>query len=110
MLNRKTISIVMISGIAALISTSAFADGNWARNHPRRDQVNDRLANQNRRIRQEVREGDLTRNQARALRTNDRSIRRQEVLFAKQDGGHITAAEQKALNQELNKNSRKIGK
>jgi branched-chain amino acid transport system substrate-binding protein len=38
-------------------ATGAMAQTNWERDHPRRDQVNDRLQNQNRRINQEVREG-----------------------------------------------------
>ena len=48
----------------ALLGTSiaaASAQSNWDANHPRLEQVNDRLANQNRRINQEVREGEITR-------------------------------------------------
>jgi hypothetical protein len=38
-------------------SAASNAETRWERNHPRRDQVNDRLENQNQRINQEYREG-----------------------------------------------------
>jgi hypothetical protein len=38
------VSFAVVGGMV----TSAFAETQWERNHPRRDQVNDRLANQNR--------------------------------------------------------------
>ncbi|MGB7832082.1 MAG: hypothetical protein WBL84_07715, partial [Xanthobacteraceae bacterium] len=88
---------------------AACAQSNWAQNHPRREQVNDRLANQNRRINQEVREGEITKGQARQLHQEDHAIRQEERGMAKLNGGHITPAEQKALNQQENAVSRQIG-
>ncbi len=99
-------SLAVVAGAAS----SASADTRWQRNHPRREQVNNRLANQNRRIHQEVREGDLTHAQAAALHQDDRQIRREERLMATQDGGHITRTDQRALNQQLNGVSGQIGK
>ena len=92
-----------------LISTSAAAS-RWEHRHPRRDQVVDRVQNQDRRIHQERREGDITMAQARALRLSDRSIRLQQRADARANDGHITRAEQRTLNQELNANSNAIGK
>jgi hypothetical protein len=89
---------------------SAFAETSWEWNHPRRDQVNDRLQNQSRRINQEYREGEITRGQARALHREDRQIRREERTMASLDGGHITRADQRALNQQENVVSRQIGR
>ncbi len=46
----------------AMVGTAApgaMAETHWEFNHPRRDQVNDRLQSQNRRINQEVREGEI---------------------------------------------------
>jgi hypothetical protein len=40
----------------------------------------------------------------------NRQIRQEERLMASQDGGHITKAEQKVLNQQENKVSQQIGK
>ena len=70
-------------------------DTAWQKNHPRREQVNNRLANQNKRIKAAVKEGDLTKSQAAALHKDDRQIRKEERLMASQNGGHITKQEQK---------------
>lgn len=111
----KTSSLVLISLVAALGAASipAYAkdhEGQFAKNHPRREQVNERLENQNRRIRDEVKEGDMTKAQGAKLHREDRQIRQEERLMASQNGGHITAQEQKTLNQQENAISRQIGK
>jgi hypothetical protein len=94
----------------ATMSSNAIAATKWERNHPRRDQVNDRVAHQDRRIAAERREGDLTKGQAQGLRQSDRSIRLQQRADARANGGYITKAQQRTLNQELNANSKAIGK
>jgi hypothetical protein len=96
---------------AALAQTpAAAADGQWAKSHPRRAEVNARLANQNRRINKEVREGEITRGQAAKLHQQDHQIRKEERTMASTNGGHITKAEQRALNQQENQVSREIGR
>ncbi len=94
----------------ALASTSALAQTQWEKDHPRRDQVNDRLENQNRRIHHEVKEGDLTRKQAAKLHRQDRRIRKEERDMARNQGGHITKAQQAKLNRQENRVSSEIGK
>ena len=110
MFNRNTIAAILVASTAALMATSAMADTKWERHHPRREQVNNRLARQNARIHQERKEGEITAAQAKALHATDRSIRAQERADAAANGGHITKAEQKTLNRELNANSGAIGK
>jgi hypothetical protein len=90
--------------------SAAFAETQWERSHPRRDQVNDRLANQNRRIKRELKEGEITRQQAHQLHREDHAIRQEERDMAKINGGHITKGEQKVLNQQENAVSRQIGR
>jgi hypothetical protein len=105
-------SIVAVSLAAVLsvaVATNASAETKWEKAHPRRDQVNDRLAHQNARIHQEVKEGDLTKAQAAALHKDDAQIRAEERAMASQNGGHITKAEQAVLNQQENAVSKKIG-
>jgi CRISPR/Cas system-associated endoribonuclease Cas2 len=87
-----------------------FAESDWAKAHPRRHQVNKRLRNQNKRIKKEVREGEMTKGQARNLHKDDKMIRQEERDMAKQNGSHITKQEQKTLNQQENAVSREIGK
>jgi hypothetical protein len=94
----------------AMLTTGAMAQTAWDRDHPRREQVNDRLSNQNQRIKQEVREGEITKGQAQRLHAEDRAIRNEERTMAGTNHGHITGAEQKALNQQENAVSRQIGK
>ena len=89
---------------------AADKDTLWEKIHPRREQVNDRLANQNRRIHEEVKEGEMSKAQAARLHKEDRNIRKAEQLMASQNGGHITKAEQRVLNQQENKVSAQIGK
>jgi len=112
MLRRWTVKLVPLSVAAVLtmgVAGTAHADGSWAQTHPRRDQVNDRLANQTRRVHQEVKEGELTKSQAASLHRQDHQVREEERLMASQDGGHITKSEQHVLNQQENKISREIG-
>jgi len=95
--------------IAATTATAAVAETQWERDHPRRDQVNDRLQNQNRRINQEVREGEISKGQANQLHREDHAIGKEERTMSRFDNGHITPAEQKSLNQQENAVSRQIG-
>jgi hypothetical protein len=106
----KTVAFVVAFAFAGSAVSAAFAETQWERNHPRRDQVNDRLANQNRRINHELKEGEITKQQANQLHREDRAVRHEERTMAKFNGGHVTKAEQKALNQQENAVSRQIGR
>jgi hypothetical protein len=107
---RTTVTALLISISLAGVATSSLAETTWEQNHPRRDQVNDRLANQNQRIKNEVAEGEMSKGQAAKLHKDDRQIRGEERAMASQNNGHITKQEQKTLNQQENAVSRKIGK
>jgi hypothetical protein len=97
---------VLVS-LAALTGTAS-AETTWQKNHPRRTQVNHRLANQDRRIHQDVKNGTLTRGQAAKLHHEDHQVRQEERDMASQDGGHITRTDQRALNQQENRISNQI--
>jgi hypothetical protein len=106
----KTIAAVMLTLFAAGTMGSAMAETTWDQNHPRREEVNQRLNNQDKRIHKEVKEGELTKSQAHALHKDDRQIRGEERAMASQNGGHITKQEQRTLNQQENAVSKEIGK
>jgi Spy/CpxP family protein refolding chaperone len=112
MLKSTKILLTTATAIASLACFTATANAAtaWQQSHPRRAEVNHRLANQNRRIHEERKEGDLTSAQAAALHKDDRQIRQEERDMASQNGGHITKQEQRTLNQQENKVSRQIGK
>jgi len=106
----KTIFTALAAGLVVIgLAGSAVAESQWDKEHPRRDQVNDRLANQNRRIHHEVKEGEMSRAKAARLHKDDRHVRREERMMARQDRGHITKHEQRTLNQQENQVSGRIG-
>jgi hypothetical protein len=111
-MNWKKAAMVGAVGVALGVGTiaSASADTVWQRHHPRREEVNNRLRNLNHRINVERREGEITATQARYLHSEDRAIRGQERFDAHFNNGHITRAEQRALNQDENGVSRQVGR
>lgn len=94
-------------GLGALTS-NAFAETQWQKDHPRRTEVNHRLSNQNRRIHNDVKDGTLSKGQAAKLHHEDHQVRQEERDMASQDGGHITKTDQRALNQQENGISNQI--
>ncbi len=109
-LAKQLLATSLLAVFAATAGSAMAADTKFEKHHPRRDQVNDRLQHQNQRIRTEVKEGELTKAQARRLHRKDQQIRKEERLMASQNGGHITKSEQKVLNQQENAVSKQIGK
>jgi hypothetical protein len=107
MLKTSVVAVMLLFAVSA--TGAASADTAWEKAHPRRDQVNDRLEHQNRRIHQEVKEGELTHAQAASLHRQDHRVRQEERAMASRHGGHITKAEQAALNRQENRISREIG-
>ena len=109
---------LVLASVLSVVAVSSFAqapapeqkDTHFQQTHPRREQVNHRLANQNKRIKQEVKEGDLSKAQAANLHQQDHQIRQEERLMASQNGGHITKQEQRVLNQQENALSTQIGR
>jgi len=112
MFNRSGKAIVLTALVAVFASAagSAMAETTWQKDHPRREQVNSRLNNQNKRIHNEVKEGEISKAQAKTLHKDDHAIRQEERDMARQNGGHITKSEQTVLNQQENGVSRQIGK
>lgn len=106
---KTALRFAAVAAFALSFSGIASAQTHWDAAHPRRAEVNHRLANQNRRIHDEVRDGDMSHAQAATLHKDDRQIRREERLMASQDGGHITKQEQRTLNQQENRVSKQIG-
>lgn len=99
---QKALALTALSAFVATTAVSALAaDGDRKKDHSRRAEVNRRLAKQNRRIHQEVTDGETSKPQAPNLHAGDHQIRQEERDMAKQ--------EQRALNQQENAVSRRIG-
>jgi hypothetical protein len=72
-------------------------------------EVNSRLAHQNGRIHQEVKDGQMSRARAARLHAADHRIRMQERRMASRHDSHLTKREDVRLNREENRTSRRIG-
>lgn len=68
--------------------------------------VNHRQHQQQRRIDQGVRSGELTRQETRALRKEERAIRQEEKAY--KSDGKLTRKERKDLHRDLNQASKDI--
>ncbi|KUY88433.1 hypothetical protein WS50_26550 [Burkholderia territorii] len=101
--------LAIAATLMSVLTGTAFAETPWQQAHPRREEVDQRLANQNRRIRHEVKEGEMSHARAARLHRDDRRIRQEERDMAAQDHGHITQSEKHVLNQQENAVSHKIG-
>lgn len=97
-----------IAASTLYVATPSHADPAWDAAHPRRAEVNQRLANQNRRIDAGVADHQLTNGQARQLHREDHAIRAEERADAATHGGHITKGEQRQINRQENHVSRQI--
>jgi hypothetical protein len=104
--------LVQVTAIAALstlaIGTAASANTPWENNHPRQDQVLDRVQNQRHEVRRDVRDGELSRTQAHRLLARDNHIAREDHIIAHANGGYITKHEQRVLNGQENRVHRHI--
>ena len=97
---RLTFAAMLVS-LAGVVGTAS-AETTWQKNHPRRTQVNHRLANQDKRIHQDVKNGTMSKAQASQVHHEDHQVRHEERDMASQNGGHITKPEQKVLNAQEN--------
>ena len=107
---RNVLTVAAATLALTALAGNAMAETQWQKDHPRRTQVNSRLNNQNKRIHNEVKDGQISKPQAKQLHSEDHAIRSEERTMASTDGGHITKTDQKALNQQENAVSKQIGK
>ncbi len=106
----KIASAALAAALLCAAAAPSRAEGKWNQNHPRRHEVNRRLNNQNRRVQDGVKDGDLSQKQANQIHREDRGIRREERRMAARDGGHLTKADQRRLNRQENRVSRQINR
>ncbi len=107
---------ILMASIAIIFSTTSFAQTGpghqrtHIEHHPRVNEVNKREDKQEKRVTNERKEGDITKAQAHQDRKNLSSVNQEKKDMRKTDNGHLTKTDQEALNQQLNANSKKIGK
>ena len=104
-MNIKRDFAIAVLGLALAIGGATAAS---AAPHPRRAEVNHRLANENARIHHNLVTGKITPAEAAQEHREVHSVRVQERIDASEHGGHITKGEQVQLNREENAVSRQI--
>jgi Ni/Co efflux regulator RcnB len=92
--------------IAGGLIIAALAVTSIANAQTRTPVINARQHNQERRINQGVRSGQLTRNETRHLRNDERRIRSEKQAY--KASGRVTAAERTHLRHQENRTSRAI--
>jgi hypothetical protein len=93
---------------AAMISAPSMAQTAPVPDHPRENEVNQRLDNQQARINQGLAKGTMTGKQAATDEKHDANIAQREAVDESKHNGHITKGEQNRLNRSENKNSKRI--
>ena len=74
----------------------------FAKEHPRRAEVNKRVAHQKKQLNQQLKSGKITQAQYDTEMAKLKDVKQQERTDVKANGGHLTKTQQKGLNQELN--------
>ena len=98
------VSAVFASGAAmAQATTDTTVPG-----HPRVNEVNQRLDNQQNRIQNGVKDGQINAKQEARDEKHDSNIAQRESADEAKHNGHLTKQEQRNLNKSENKNSRHI--
>jgi hypothetical protein len=98
------------SAAAQQTNTSGAGPGVDDPNHPRVNQVNQREQNQQDRIANGMKDGQLTPGQAANLEKGQQRLENNEKKDMAADNGHLTKQDQKQLNKEANRQSQKIYK
>lgn len=88
---------------AALVLSLAFAPAALVAQN-----INDRKADQQNRISQGVRSGQLTAGETARLEHQERGINREERGMRAQDNGHLTRQDRRTLTHQQNAESRRI--
>ena len=105
---------LMIVGSAAAqtqnSNTSGAGAGQVDPGHPRVNQVNRRETNQQRRIANGVKNGQLTPGQTAHLERGEQRLQNNEKKDMAKDNGHLTKQDQRQLNREANHMSARIAK
>ena len=91
-------------------NTSGAGPGNVDPGHPRVNQVNQREQNQQNRIANGMKDGQLTPGQASRLEKGEQRLENNEKRDMAKDNGHLTKQNQKQLNKEANHMSKRIYK
>jgi len=113
----KSLAVLAVGGLMFLGSAAAQQDntsgagpGKVDPGHPRVTQVNGREQNQQKRIANGVKSGQLTPGETRRLERGEQRLQNNEKKDMAKDNGHLTKQDQRQLNREANHMSKRIYK
>jgi len=113
----KSLAVLAVGGLMFVGSAAAQQDntsgagaGQVDPGHPRVNQVNQREQNQQDRIANGVKNDKLTPGQTANLEKGQQRLQNNEKRDMAKDNGHLTKQDQKQLNKEANRQSKKIYK
>ena len=113
----QSLAVLAVGGLMFLGSAAAQQDntsgaghGKVDPGHPRVNQVNQREQNQQNRIGNGVKSGQLTPRETRRLERGERRLQNNEKKDMAKDNGHLTKQDQRQLNKEANHMSKRIYK
>lgn len=95
--------ILAIATLATMLTGASFAQVTG-------QTIRDRKVNQQERIGQGVRSGQLNARETRNLERREASVNREERAMRRADGGHLTAGDKAALTHRQNNISRSISR
>jgi hypothetical protein len=95
--------ILATAALCTLLTGAAFAQVTG-------QTIQNRKNDQQGRIAQGVRSGQLTRGETRNVESRERSVNREEHAMRRADGGHLTGGDKAALTRRQNNISRSISK
>jgi hypothetical protein len=121
MINKITKSLLVLAAGGLMLVSAASAqtqDSNTSGagpgvvdpGHPRVNEVNTREQNQQDRIANGVQNGTMTPGQASRVENREQNIENQQKADMAAHNGHLTKGEQRQLNREQNRTSRRIYK
>jgi hypothetical protein len=113
----QLLAVLAVGGLMFVGSAAAQQDntagagaGQVDPGHPRVNQVNARETNQQDRIANGVKDGQLTPGQTANLEKGEQRLQNNEKKDMAADNGHLTKQDQRQLNHEANHMSKKIDK
>jgi hypothetical protein len=101
-------SVALMALVLSAAPIAAHAQDADVPGHPRVNEVDQRLQNQQNRIDAGAADGQLNANQAAHDDARDAKVSQELSADEAKNGGHITKAEQRKMNRQLNHNSKKI--
>ncbi len=104
-MKQKLKTLLASLALAAIVFPAAVTQAQTANTHS--SGINARERRQQQRIRQGERSGELTRREAARLEANQARINVDEA-YARRSGNHLTAAERRRLQVELNRSNQAI--